>query len=267
MKMSQKRNEFFQKLWEEYKKNAPLVERIETLLLTREQQIYNDHVAFRTLAFPSCGLDHFTKIFKELGYERRGEYFFEQKKLKACHFECTDDDKAPKIFLSELLVDQLSDKSRKILSRLQQSIPNDLKLDGFFHERPWEADYQDFSVLAEESEYASWFYAHGFQVNHFTVNVNELDTFDSLRELNEFLEEHDVLLNTSGGKVKGGPRDHLEQSSTMADKTWVEFTQGPRLVPSCYYEFARRYEDDSGHLFQGFVTGSADKIFESTHRH
>jgi len=37
-------------------------------------------------------------------------------------------------------------------------------------------------------------------------------------------------------------------------------------VPSCYYEFAKRYADKSGEIYQGFVTTSADKIFESTNK-
>ncbi len=37
-------------------------------------------------------------------------------------------------------------------------------------------------------------------------------------------------------------------------------------VPSCYYEFAKRYKDAKGKLYQGFVAASADKIFESTNK-
>jgi hypothetical protein len=45
----------------------------------------------------------------------------------------------------------------------------------------------------------------------------------------------------------------------------VEFADGQmHAVPTCYYEFAKRYPDASGKLFQGFVATSADKIFEST---
>jgi hypothetical protein len=44
----------------------------------------------------------------------------------------------------------------------------------------------------------------------------------------------------------------------------VTFTDGTRAIPSCYYEFARRYRLPGGELFQGFVAASADRIFEST---
>jgi len=38
-----------------------------------------------------------------------------------------------------------------------------------------------------------------------------------------------------------------------------------RDVPTCYYEFAKRYPGPDGKLFPGFVAASADKIFESTY--
>ena len=58
----------------------------------------------------------------------------------------------------------------------------------------------------------------------------------------------------------------LEQSSTMANRIEWEFDGGVRqTIPSCYYEFARRYADPAtGQLYEGFIAKSADKIFEST---
>ncbi len=35
-------------------------------------------------------------------------------------------------------------------------------------------------------------------------------------------------------------------------------------IPSCFYEFAKRYPQADGELYTGFVAASADKIFEST---
>ncbi len=58
----------------------------------------------------------------------------------------------------------------------------------------------------------------------------------------------------------------LEQSSTMANTVTVELSDGPLEVPGCYYEFARRYPDADGVLYEGFIAASADRIFESTNR-
>ena len=72
------------------------------------------------------------------------------------------------------------------------------------------------------------------------------------------------ILNNSGGEIKGTPSDLLQQSSTIADKVNVKFLEGQFEVPCCYYEFAQRYPDSTGQLYNGFIEKSADKIFEST---
>jgi len=102
--------------------------------------------------------------------------------------------------------------------------------------------------------------------NHFTVLVNALGTFDDLGQLNRFLVENGFELNTSDGEIKGSPQVYLEQSSTLADRVQVQFSDGAESIPACYYEFARRYPLPNGELFSGFVAKSADKIFESTDR-
>ena len=125
-------------------------------------------------------------------------------------------------------------------------------------------DTQTYEKLLEVSEYAAWMAAFGFRPNHFTVNVNALKTFKGLEEVNQFLKGQGILLNTSGGEVKGTKEDLLKQSSTMANQITVDFSDKAMVVPSCYYEFAQRFRGQDGQLYQGFVATSADKIFEST---
>lgn len=100
--------------------------------------------------------------------------------------------------------------------------------------------------------------------NHFTVFVNSLTKFDSLSVLNEHIKNHGFKLNSSGGEIKGSKEVLLEQSSTLANTIEVEFSDGKLSIPACYYEFAKRYPQKDGKLYQGFVAASADKIFEST---
>ena len=78
------------------------------------------------------------------------------------------------------------------------------------------------------------------------------------------LKENGFELNNSGGEIKGSKEVLLEQSSTLADKIEVEFSDNKLIIPSCYFEFAKRYAMKDGSLYQGFVAQSADKIFEST---
>ena len=54
----------------------------------------------------------------------------------------------------------------------------------------------------------------------------------------------------------------LEQFSTLANKVEVQFTDCKKEIPSCYFEFAKRYRLDSDERYQSFVAKSVDKIFE-----
>ena len=104
----------------------------------------------------------------------------------------------------------------------------------------------------------------GFCPNHFTISVNHLEGYKSLEEVNALIKKNGFKLNESGGEIKGSPDDLLEQSSIIADLCAVDFSGESHEVPSCYYEFAKRYEISEGEMYQGFIAKSADKIFEST---
>jgi hypothetical protein len=132
--------------------------------------------------------------------------------------------------------------------------------------RPWDLKYSDYQILKEVSEYAAWMSAYGFRANHFTVSINHLKNFSGIHKVNQFLKDNGFELNAAGGEVKGSPEDLLEQSSTIAYNKVVEFKDGRYVIPSCYYEFAKRHQKPNGELFRGFVAGSADKIFESTNK-
>ena len=119
-------------------------------------------------------------------------------------------------------------------------------------------------MLASESEYAAWIAAFGLQCNHFTVSLNHLKSFDGIGDLNRSLKEVGFIFNRSGGEIKGTKKDLLLQSSTMATKVRCDFADGEMFIPGCYYEFAERFEDESGQIFDGFLADSANKIFEST---
>src|SRR5664280_1289059 len=123
------------------------------------------------------------------------------------------------------------------------------------------------SQLSEESEYAAWFYVFGFRANHFTVSINALKKYNDIHRVNDLLTKNGFVLNTSGGEIKGTPADLLQQSSTLADSVNVKFIEGSFEVPCCYYEFAQRFHDSDGHLYNGFIAKSADRIFESTNFH
>ncbi len=250
--------------WNDYISITPIAKSIHQLLEERGETIYNDHVAFRTLAVPGIGLEAFSSFFKEFGYEVKGQYDFEIKKLNAIHLENIENPKMPKIFISELRYRELSDSSVSLIEREISKIRGISLADLISKKDVFNISSSEYESLLKESEYAAWLCALGFRANHFTVLVNELKSFKNLEELNALLQRNHVPLNTSGGLIKGSPNVYLEQSSTMASRVKVNFSDKELLVPTCYYEFALRYSMSNGELYQGFVTDSADKIFEST---
>ncbi|GAA4271700.1 DUF1338 domain-containing protein [Aquimarina gracilis] len=258
---------FFEQLWQNYTAITPSAEKVKTLFENKGDTVFNDHIALRTFNDPRVNIEVLSRPFLTMGYEAKGEYHFKAKKLYAKHFEHKTDANAPKIFISELLLEEVSlalhSSIQKILDQVNPTVfeAEDLVLKGRVWEKPVYAVYEKFLA---ESEYAAWMYVNGFCSNHFTVDVNKLKSFDTLSEVNEFLKLCGFKMNTSGGEIKGNSSLYLEQSSILADTIDVAFEEKTRKITSCYYEFAFRYAKEDGSLFTGFVANSADKIFEST---
>lgn len=256
----------FHNLWENYCAVTPSARQIHRILDNSQvSTIVNDHIALRTFNLEKLNLEKLAAHFRALGYHQGGEYHFEAKKLYARHFEHPDAT-VPKVFISELLVEKCSDALQETVQKLVADVPPSVVADRSFlySGRHWDIDYATYQALLEESEYAAWLAAWGYRANHFTVSVNHLSQFTTLAEVNRRLKQEGYRLNSSGGEIKGSPEELLEQSSTMADRAEVDFSDQTVSIPSCFYEFALRYPDADGQLYRGFVAASADRIFEST---
>ncbi|ALS35067.1 hypothetical protein PTRA_b0615 [Pseudoalteromonas translucida KMM 520] len=259
-------NTLFDNLWQNYLNVTPSADKIHDLLgSTQKDDIINDHIALRTFNIEKVGLEKLAAHFLALGYKECGEYHFEAKKLYAKHYEHSDLTQ-PKVFISELLVDKCSPELQAIVNDMVSQIDeNAVTADNFLYSGThWQVSTDTYKQLLAESEYAAWMSAWGYRANHFTVNINTLDKFDNIEDVNQALKDAGFTLNSSGGEVKGSPEVLLEQSSTLADEYSVSFSDGEMSIPSCFYEFAIRYPKADGELYTGFVAASADKIFEST---
>lgn len=256
----------FTKLWDEYTKITPSAQKINDLFTVEDKEFHNDHIALRTFNDPRVCIDVVAKPFIACGYEEVQSYDFPEKKLQAKHYRHTTDDSAPLVFISQLMLEQCSVELECIINNALNSVePSAFREDLALQGRLWEdVSYELYQRLREESEYAAWTYVYGIRVNHFTVFINSLSQFETIEEVNQYLKDSGYTLNTSGGEVKGTPEMLLEQSSTLADMQEMMFEEGPYTIPTCFYEFARRYEDETGKLFLGFHADSANKIFEST---
>ncbi|QDT67854.1 hypothetical protein MalM25_07610 [Planctomycetes bacterium MalM25] len=258
---------FFDHLWADYVAMTPQALRIKSAFEERGERVVNDHVAFRTLALEPIGLKALEPHLLGVGYTPYEPYDFAAKKLTA-HGYLPPDPELPRVFVSELRVNELSDASQAILKRLagqvdpaRVSVPNAL-----WSGRLWDpVTWDEYQTLQAESEYAAWVASIGIRPNHFTIGVNYLEKHHEVEDVLKVVESLGYQVNDSGGRVKGSPEVLLEQGSTLADRMPIEFAGGDtHEVPTCYYEFAKRYPTESGELYPGFIAASADKIFEST---
>ncbi len=253
------------KMWDDYTHMNPQAQRIHQLFEERGETVQNDHIALRTFNHPKVTIDVLAQPFVDSGYVYQQDYQFPAKRLYAKHYEHPDA-QYPKIFISELKLEEFDEDLRSTVHALVDQIPSGQPeaFDFCSQGRPWKVSYATYEQLREQSEYAAWMAAHGYRPNHFTVLVNALNSLSDIREVNDFIKEAGFAMNDSGGEVKGSPKVYLEQSSTLADTVAVDFSDGQQEVPACYYEFAQRHPMADGTLYQGFVATSADKIFEST---
>jgi hypothetical protein len=259
--------EIFTDLWQQYAHDIHAAQHIHELLKQAGETITNDHIALRTFNDPRVNIHMLAKPFIDAGYIEKQTYDFPVKHLQARNFEHPDDN-APKVFISELITEAFTPRLHTFINELIDSIPKDTVADPLkllFSKTPWQPiRYAIYNDLLQESQYAAWMYAYGYRANHFTISVNQLKTYDTIEKINQFILDHGYELNTEGGAIKGSAQELLEQSSTMAEIKAIEFEEGTFDIPSCYYEFAKRYPDEDGNLYQGFNAKSADKIFEST---
>jgi len=259
--------QIFERLWSDYIENNPHAEKVYKLFLAEGEEVINDHIAFRTFNDSRINVDVLARVFIENDYEKRGEYIFEKKHLFAKHYEHKTDVLAPRVFISELILDEFSSEFQQIIKdEINKADPEILISDKLIYAgNVWsKPSFEIYERLKKESEYAAWVYVFGFRANHFTLSVTDLKKYDSLEKVNTLLKKNGFLINDVDGEIKGSPEELLEQSSIKSGLIKVNFTEGDFEIPSCYYEFAKRYLDEDGKLYSGFIAKSADKIFEST---
>ncbi|WP_431121277.1 DUF1338 domain-containing protein [Flagellimonas flava] len=280
-------------LFTPYKKRVADVDKIisamiQNKLISNEEAIVNDHIAFRTLGVPNLGIASFEKIFLHHGYKRMEPYHFPEKKLDA-YWYAPPEERLPRIFISELRVQDLSEQAQGIIGNYTGQVTsdpvdqlnlNDLTAVGeFFHKPLWSLPtLADYKLLLEESEYAAWVIYNRYYLNHYTISVHELpEAYANLENFNSFLESIGIALNSAGGKLKESKDGLLRQSSSVAQMVDAEFANGEKTkIAGSYVEFAERLplpefkglakeQLSRNHRREGFEAANADKIFESTY--
>mmetsp|Transcript_29452 Transcript_29452/g.49550 ORF Transcript_29452/g.49550 Transcript_29452/m.49550 type:complete len:345 (-) Transcript_29452:1484-2518(-) len=265
---------------ENYTKNTPTAVRILEDLHSAGEVVRNDHVAFRSFS-GDLGIKAIEAPFILTGFQKMEALFFPEKKLRA-HWYRPPNPNLPRVFISEIIVDQLSTKSQEIINKYLKEVDPAVSalvpLAAAIEHRPWPMpSAEDYDILSKESEYAGWVLVHDFKINHVTVSVHGMKVYNRLEKLNAFLKEKKYVLNDSSGEIKVSEDGLLKQSSTIADKMEIAFSDGStRTIPYAYIEFAERLplpqyqhlppEQITEELRRdGFEASNADKIFESTY--
>lgn len=280
-------------LMQRYQERVPDVAAIIAAMINEDliqipEDIENDHIAFRTIGVPQLGIRSLEKIFLHYGYIKKDAYHFKEKKLDAFWY-APPQPQYPRIFISELRVQDLSPVAQAIITSYTDEVKSDPadkldlnngpEVDTFLHSALWRtptlADYQ---TLAEESEYAAWVIYNRYYLNHFTVSLQNLpDGYNTVADFNNFLEQQGFVLNNAGGKIKESPDHLLLQSSTVAKMIPATFAgHETRQIAGSYVEFAERRvlpqfatlpadQLTRAHRREGFEAGNADRIFESTY--
>jgi hypothetical protein len=295
MKFKEKKtiNLVLESLFDTYSKRVTDVTKITQAMvsnniISNQTEIINDHIAFRTMGVEHLGISSFEKIFLKHGYKKRDFYSFEQKKLNA-YWYSHHEKNMPRIFISELKVDQLSKNAQNIIKHYTSQIKNDPVDDidlnsseeiiNFLSNPLWSLPSLDhYNQLLKETEYGSWVIYNRYYLNHYTISVHELKkSYNSLENFNKFLLKIGIKLNDSGGVIKKSKDGLLLQSSSVANKINANFKEGKSLISGSYVEFAERKilpkfkelesnKINSSHRRDGFETSNADKIFESTYQ-
>ncbi|WP_017257177.1 DUF1338 domain-containing protein [Pedobacter arcticus] len=280
-------------LFESYRKSVPAVDTITKALITKNvisspNEIINDHIAFRTLGVPHLGIASFERIFLHYGYTKKDYYYFESKNLNA-YWYAPPSPEYPRIFMSELVVTELSENVQQIIAHYTKDIVHDpvddLDLDNgkavadFLQKPLWQLpSLADYKALLRESEYAAWVIYNRYYLNHYTISVHSLMAgYSTLQEFNNFVESLGIKLNDAGGKIKVSKDGLLAQSSTVASLHNATFANSDQMsIAGSYVEFAERKilpefsnlpanKIETTHRRDGFETNNADKIFESTY--
>ncbi|KAL0385706.1 UNVERIFIED_CONTAM: hypothetical protein Sradi_2964900 [Sesamum radiatum] len=184
---------------------------LELVRSVDNDRICYDHFAFRTFGVNGHGIDSMAKLFLDFGYVQREELRFPAKKLKAFWFSppnilYSDADGGvngplPRIFISELLVDQMTPEAQEIIEKYTKLSGNGkthAALASALGCLTWEKpSYSDFQQLA--------------------------------RNLNQFIEENGYKLNSEGGFLKDSASFKFAEGVTESiPRSYIEFAE--RLV-------------------------------------
>ncbi len=290
-------------LWQEYSTRVNHARTYQQMINAAGGTVANDHIAFRSLRLlidspqgqVNLGIDYLAQLAEALGYVATGEYNFALTHLYARHYHHPQQEEfnLPKLFISELIVDELPTNIAQLISKTVSSIPNKLTspLTSISHDgnletiakqlqqvftRPWQPPLHSIvEEVNQVTQYGAWVLLHGYAVNHFTGYVNRQNT-PEYPDIDTTIRGLANLGVPMKAEIEGNVACGLRQTATQAvtemvtvldDKSGAEI-QIPWTY--AYYEIAQRYpvEVELGKqvLFDAFLGSNAQQLFEMTRK-
>ncbi|MBW4615848.1 MAG: DUF1338 domain-containing protein [Desmonostoc vinosum HA7617-LM4] len=289
-------------LWQEYSARVSYALTYQQMITAAGGTVANDHIAFRSLRLLvdnpqrkfNLGIDYLGQLAEALGYVVAGEYTFAANHLYARHYHHPQQEEfdLPKLFISELIVDELpaniaqliyqtvSSLEHRLISPLSLISPTEdnpqivaQQLQKIFT-RPWQPPGR--SVVEEVnqvSQYGAWVLLHGYAVNHFTGYVNRQNTakYPDIDTTANGLANLGVPMKAEiEGNIAYGLRQTATQAVTEMVTVLRDRSNTEIQIPwtYAYYEIAQRYlvevEPGKQVLFDAFLGNNAQQLFEMT---
>lgn len=299
--------QLWNKLWQNYSQRVNYAQIYQQMINHAGGTVTNDHIAFRSLRLnvdgQNLGIEYLAQIVEALGYEAAGEYTFPDQKLYARHYRHPQQAQfdLPKLFISELIVDQLPDAiatliyqtvtsnldvtSNNLYTQLTQFLGetnSKLDIESFTQElkaifsRPWDIPLKsDVEKVNAVSQYGAWVLIHGYAVNHFTGYINRQNTpiYHDIDSTAQGLTNLGVPMKT---QIEGSREIGLRQTATQAviENIAVRDDSNNELISIpwtyAYYELAERnliqLESGKEVLFDAFIGANAQHLFEMTRK-
>lgn len=297
-------DQLLDKLWKKYMQRVSYAAQYAKLVKQKGGEVQNDHIAFRTFNCKTgtqpAGVDAIGRIFEALGYVRKEQYIFTDKKLTAWHWEHAKNvDGNPKIFISQLEVEKLPAEAAKLIKdavkdgsdpltsmdiELLAALKNNEELDKDsagallkslvdFFGRHWSVPKKSvIEKVNKDSQYAAWTLLHGNSVNHFTAYINKqrVKEWPDLETTHNGLKAAGIPMKSEFEGEKGSKLWQSSTQAVMEDCDIVEDNGKPGKIKwsYAYYELAERgfVTDASGKkvMFHGFLGEQATNLFEMT---
>jgi hypothetical protein len=288
-------------LWQQYIHRVPYARIYAEMVESKGGNVVHDHIAFRSFNTSTGeqpdGIQAFGHLLERFNYIKAGKYKFPKMMVTAVHYEHPDP-MVPRIFVSQLEVDQLpewarliirqrvgdahyliSDQAIELLNILgdQGFITNEAaeilleELTGYFR-RPWKMPVKDDLLKINDiSQYAAWLLIHGNAVNHFasSVNAQYVPEWPDIEATCRALKDAGIPMKCD---IEGEKGSILRQAATHAVKEIVRLRGSGGIMEEiewtyAYFELAERgyfISSEGEKLYSGFLTDQASQLFRMT---